>query len=247
LSRFRPLQSVGTSSLPANDELFAAAFEYAPHAMAVLKADGFIVQANRSLCRLLGFTGAELCALSAGDIIHPDDAETEREQRKRLAVADIGRYDLVQRYVRKDLRIIWARVSVSAVRSSSPNAAFFVAQVEPVPPYGCPEDVLGQEVWFARIGDATLSAIHEIGNTLTPLMLNTEMLVEQSDSADVGQSAQAIFKAARRIAFALRRLRRVHDSQPVAYIGQNRMIDLRLIGPPGMERDVSASSEAGAA
>ena len=246
MSRFRPPPAVSISPLSANDQLLAAAFESAPHAMALLNADGLIVQANRSLCRMLGFTRSELCALSAADITHPDDAETELQQRKRLAAADIGRYDLVQRYVRKDLRTIWARVSVCAVQSSSLDAAFFVAELELVPPYGFPEEIMGQEVWFARLGDATLSAIHEIGNTLTPLMVNTEMLVEQSSSDDVGQSAQAIFRAARRIAFALRRLRRVHDAQPAAYIGQNRMLDLRLLAPPA-QRNVASSDEAGAA
>jgi PAS domain S-box-containing protein len=231
LPRFRASQAA-SSSLSATDRLFAAAFENAPHPMALIDADGSILEANGSLCRMLGFTRAELWALSSDDITHPDDAETERQQRRRLAAADIARYELVQRYVRKDLRTIWAQVSVSAVRSSSDQAAFFVAELEPVPPYGCREEVMDHEVWFARLGDATLSAIHEIGNTLTPLMLNTEMLVKQSTGDEVGQSAQVIFKAARRIAFALRRLRRIHDPQSVAYVGQNRMLDLRLVAPP---------------
>ena len=245
MPRFRPSQAVSSSPRAQNDQLLAAAFDHAPQAMAVMSVDGSIVQANKRLCRLLGFSHAELCTLRSGDVVHPDDAETEREQRRRLAAADIGRFDLVQRYVRKDLRTIWARVAVSAVRNGSPESTYLVAELECVPPYGCSEEVVGHEVWFARLGDATLAAIHEIGNTLTPLMLNTEMLVEQT-TEDVGQSAQAIFKAARRIAFALRRLRRVHDPQSVAYIGQNRMNDLRLIQPPAL-RTSTGSGEAGAA
>jgi len=242
-----PSKAVGNPSLSGNDQLFAAAFENAPHPMALLAADGMIIHANRSLCRMLGFQHSEICSLRAGDITHPDDAETEREQRKRLSSATIGRYVLVQRYVRKDLRTIWARVSVTAVRSSrSLEAAFFVAELEPVPPYGRPDDVMRQEVWFARLGDATLSAIHEIGNTLTALMLNAEMLVEQTISEEMAQSADAVFKAARRIAFALRRVRRIHDSPPVAYIGPSRMLDLRLLAPPA-QRNTADSDEAGAA
>jgi len=71
------------------------------------------------------------------------------------------------------------------------------------------------------------------------------MLVEQSDSEEISQSAHGIFKAARRIAFALRRLRRVQDPQMVAYVGENRMLDLRMVAPPA-DRS-SDSSEAGAA
>ncbi len=231
---------------PATEQLFAAAFENAPYPMALIDADGLIVQANRSLCRMLGFSRSELCTLRAADITHPEDAETDREQRKRLAAADIGRYDLVQRYVRKDLRTVWARISVSAVRSSTLEPVVFVAELELVPPHNGSGEMMGQEVWFARLGDATLSAIHEIGNTLTALMLNTEMIVEQCRENEIGQSAEAIFKAARRIAFSLRRLRRLQDTQPVAYLGQSRMLDLRLVEPPALRRD-SPSGEAGAA
>ena len=247
LSRFRPSQAADSCTpLPANDQLFAAAFESAPHPMALINRAGLIVQANKSLCRILGFTRAELCVLSAADIIHPDDAETERQQRARLAAAHIGGYELIQRCVRKDLRIVWVRMSVSAVKTTALDAAFFVAELELVPAHNCPEEVIRHEVWFARLGEATFSAIHEIGNSLTPLMLNTEMLVEQPSGQDIDQSARAIFIAARRIAFALRRLRRVQDAQPAAYIGQSRMLDLRLVAPPSQRSSVN-STEAGAA
>ncbi len=247
LPRFRPSQATDASTLAAaTDQVFAAAFENAPHPMALMNAAGSIIHANAGLCRILGFARAELCALTAGDIIHPDDAETEREQRGRLAAADIGRYELVQRCVRKDLRIVWVRISVSAIRACASDAALFVAQLELVPAHNCPEEVIGNEVWFARLGDATLSAIHEIGNSLTPLMLNTEMLVEQRSGQEIDLSARAIFVAARRIAFALRRLRRIQDAQPAAYIGQSRMLDLRLVAPQ-TQRSSSSSTEAGAA
>jgi len=246
LSRFQPSPPLDLSaSSPAANQLFAAAFENAPHPMALMNADGRIVQANRSLCRMLGFTRASLCALTAADIVHPDDAPTEAEQRRRLGAADIGHYQLVQRYVRKDLRTVWARVSVSAIRGTSLEVTHLVAELEPVAPHNCSEAV-DHEVWFARLGDATLSAVHEIGNTLTALMLNAEMLIENPIGEEVGEAAHAIFKAGRRIAFALRRLRRVQDPQPVAYIGSNRMLDLRLLAPQPHRED-SDSSKAGAA
>lgn len=213
--------------------------------MALLNASGQIVHANRSLCRLLGFTRANLCAMGISEITHPDDAETERAQRHRLGAAHIGRYELDQRCVRQDLQIVWVKLSVSAIRSRPLDAAYFIVSLEPVSPHNCPE-ASANEVWFTRLGDATLSTIHEIGNTLTALMLNAEMLVEESSSAEVGDAAHAIFKAARRIAFALRRLRRVQEPQSVAYIGPDRLLDLRLLAPPAT-RVASPSKEAGAA
>lgn len=219
----------------AYEWLFADAFEYAPNGMAVLDAEGRFTQANQLLCSLLGFTRDELLQLTSNAVTHPEDAATEAEQRRRLASGEINRYQLVQRFMRRDGESTWVRVSVSASRRESVTPSYYVVQVESTEPDPAVEGE-AHDSWLARVGDATLSAVHEIGNTLTPLMLNTEMIVEQSKRGDISDSAQEIFKAARRIAFTLRRLRGISDAQPVAYLGQDRMLDLRLVAPPKDER-----------
>jgi PAS domain S-box-containing protein len=241
MSSVRPDQRLRTAD---RELLYADAFENAPHAMALVAPDGSIAHANRILCRMLGFSRSELCALSLDDLTHPDDLETDAEQRHRLAAADIGRYELVQRYLRKDGGPIWVRVSASSMRRTALAPASFILQVESVSPQEHAESRTSADL-LARFSDATLSAMHEIGNCLTPLMLNTEMIVEQAPRGEVRELAQQIFKAARRVAFALRRLRPIEDPQPVAYLGQNRLLDLRMVSPPGDELEVS--SEAGAA
>jgi PAS domain S-box-containing protein len=213
--------------------------------MALIAADGSIIQANRSLCRMLGFTRNELHVLSSNDITHPDDLETEVEQNRRLAAADIGRYELVQRYVRKDGQVIWVRLSVSAARRMPGGPVYFIAQVESVPSQNSADAGDSHAAWLARFADATLSAFHEIGNSLTPLMLNAEMILEESKRVDIRESAHQIFKAARRIAFTLRRLRSIQDCQSVAYLGQSRMLDLRMVAPPGSEAVLREDPAAG--
>ncbi len=233
MSAFRPEQPLRHALLRSDSEpLFADAFEDAPHAMALIAADGTVLQANRALCRMLGFTSIELQRLNSSDITHADDLETEAEQRRRLIAADIGRYELVQRFVRKDGQNLWVRISVSASRRPCREPSYLIAQVESVRQHDLADTGHTHDAWLARFGDATLSAIHEIGNSLTPLMVNTEMIVEQTRSADVRDSARQIFKAARRIAFALRRLRGIQDPRAVAYVGQDRMLDLRIVPVP---------------
>lgn len=201
--------------------------------MALLAEDGSILHANRAFCNMLGYSRLELRARSLSSLIHPDDIATEIEQRNRLESTAIPRYELVQRCLRKDGVMVWARLSVSAMRIGSAKPANFVAQLEKVPPYNVVENGNAGEAEASRFRDATLSAMHEIGNSLTPLMMNTEMLVEQTESSgsEISESAQQIFKAARRIAFTLRRVCGIEEVQPVAYLGQNRMLDLRLLRP----------------
>jgi PAS domain S-box-containing protein len=230
----------------AREVFFAEAFDSAPHAMALIAVGGKIVQANRLLCRMLGFRNTELVNVNIADITHPDDLATDTEQRYRLACSDIGRYELVLRYVRKNRETIWVRAAVSATRRISSDPIYFVAEIESLVPKRIDDSPDLPEVTLSRFSDATLSAIHEIGNCLTPLMMNTEMIVEQAPRGDVQDLAQQIFKAARRIAFALRRLRPIDDPRPVAYIDQNRLLDLRIVAPP-RDDEAALTDEAGAA
>lgn len=220
---------------------FADAFENAPHAMALVSEDGTLLHVNRALCRMLGYTRDELLWANVSAITQADDLPTEWEQRQRLARADIGRYEIVQRYVHKAGEPVWVRLSVSATRRDSSQLACFVVQAEAMAPPHSAEGHPADAQYLSRFGDAMLCAIHEIGNTLTPLMVNVELIVEESRDEPISGFAHEIFKAARRIAFTLRRLRKIDDSQPVAYLGTDRMLDLSLIPP--RKTDDSAEGE----
>jgi PAS domain S-box-containing protein len=210
---------------------FADAFEHAPNGMALLDTHGRITQANIAFCEILGFGRPELLGMGLTKITHPEDADTEAEQRTRLAVGEIDRYQLAQRLIREDGAATWVLLSVSACREMSGFPVYYVIQVESAGEHlpienGAPPDALAY-----RVGEA----LHEIGNALTPLMVNTQLIVEQSKSNDIGDLARVIFNAARRIAFTLRRLRDIEASQSMALMGKGRMLDLRMVSPPKTE------------
>ncbi|HET8823961.1 MAG TPA: PAS domain S-box protein [Terriglobales bacterium] len=221
---------------------FADVFENAPHAMALVSEQGTLLHVNSALCRMLGYTRDELLRTNVSAITQSDDLQTEWEQRQRLARADIGRYELVQRYLRKTGEAVWVRLSVSATRRASSQLAYFVVQAVAVGAPHCADGHEPDAQYLDRFGDATLHAMHEIGNTLTPLMVNVELIVEQTRNQPIGEFAHEIFKAARRIAFTLRRLRKIEDTQPVAYLGPDRMLDLRMVPP----RDTDDQAQPGA-
>lgn len=196
--------------------------------MALLDGDGRIAQASLVFCKMLGFTQPGLLGLRLSEITHAADVETEAEQRKRLAVGEIDRYQLVQRMVRNDGTAIWVVLSVSACRRVSGWPRYYVVQVE----NGREQRANGNRAAPDAFDDLLSEAVHEIGNTLTPLMVNTQLIVEQSAAGEIADSANVILKAARRIAFTLRRLRGLNDLHSVAYLGDARMLDLRTIAPP---------------
>ncbi|MDP9278954.1 MAG: PAS domain S-box protein [Gemmatimonadota bacterium] len=195
--------------------------------MALLDRDGTIHHANVAFCDILGYRRSELAGLGLSEITHSDDAETEAEQRKRLRSSEIDRYQLAERLIRKDGAAAWVLLSVSVCRRASGFPEYYVVQVE----NACRHVSIGDRAPDA-LAHYVGEAVHEIGNTLTPLMVNSQLIVEQSKAGDISDSAQVIFNAARRIAFTLRRLRGIKDLQPVAYLGQGRMLDLRTVAPP---------------
>ena len=212
----------------SDERLFADAFEHAPNGMALLDGDGRIVQASIALCKMLGFSQSELLGFAFSEITHPGDIETEAEQRKRLASGEIDRYQLVERLIREDEAPTWVLLSVSACRRISGFPNYYVLQIESASEHRSTADGAAPDAWELLIGEA----VHEIGNALTPLMVNSQLIVEQSTASEISDSANVIFKAARRIAFTLRRLRGLKDFQSVAYLGEARMLDLRTVAPP---------------
>ena len=218
------------SSERRSDEwLFADAFEHAPNSMALLDSEGRITHASVAFCKILGFRRAELLGLGLSEITHSDDMQTEAEQRIRLAANEIDRYQLVERLIRQDGAAAWVLLSVSVCRRVSGFPQYYVLQVES----GDGHLPIGNGAEPDSLAYLLGEAVHEIGNTLTPLMVNTQLIVEHSTPGEICDSAHVIFNAARRIAFTLRRLRGLKDFQSVAYLGQARMLDLRTVAPPG--------------
>jgi PAS domain S-box-containing protein len=212
----------------SDEQRFADAFEHAPNGMALLDSDGRITHASNAFCKILGFSQTELVGLDLSAITHSADIETEAEQRKRLASGEIDRYQLVERLIREDETATWVLLSVSACRRISGFPKYYVLQVESGGDHRSTGNGASADA-FEHLLD---EAVHEIGNTLTPLMVNTQLIVEQSTASEISDSAHVIFNAARRIAFTLRRLRGLKDLHPVAYLGDARMLDLRTIAPP---------------
>jgi len=208
---------------------FPGAFEHAPNGMALLDSDGRITQANIVFCEILGFGRAALLGMDLTKITHPDDADTEAEQRMRLAVGEIDRYQLAQRLIREDGSPTWVLLSASACRETSGSPEYYVIQVESAGEHLPIKNGAAPDAMTYRVGEA----LHEIGNALTPLMVNTQLIVEQSKSDDISDLARVIFNAARRIAFTLRRLRDIEVSQSMASAAKGRMLDLRITASEG--------------
>jgi PAS domain S-box-containing protein len=77
-----------------------------------------ILRANAAMCKLVGYTEAELLAKTALDITHPDDRDCSRELGDRQAAGELVAFDVEKRYIHKDGRVVWARTTVNVIPDS---------------------------------------------------------------------------------------------------------------------------------
>jgi len=113
------------------DEQFRTLFSEAPDGIARISADGYFLQANAALCRMLSYSEEELRAKTWLDVTHPDDLDLSREFGESLRAAN-SPMGYEKRYVDKHGRAIPVRIRVTMVRDAEGASRYAIAHVENV-------------------------------------------------------------------------------------------------------------------
>jgi PAS domain S-box-containing protein len=113
-----------------DEEVLRTAFEQAAAGIAIIAPDGRLLEANRRMCELLGYTQDELSRLTAFDFTHPDDLPLTRADVQRLLAGEISSYSRERRYIRKDGALIWMQTSVTLLRDAAGAPRRFISVVE---------------------------------------------------------------------------------------------------------------------
>lgn len=154
--------------LRESEERFRLILDEAPIGMALVAPGGRFVRVNRVLCELLGYSTEELTGLTFQEITHPEDRRSDLALVRRLARAEIPRYQLEKRYIRMDGTTVDIMLSVSALRRSDGTPRYYIAQIEDITERRRLEEQLR---FLAEIGvelaetleyDATLTRIAEL-------------------------------------------------------------------------------------
>ena len=118
------------AALAASEQRFRAAFDDAPNGMALLDLEGDFLQVNRAGCELLGRTEAELLALNAADVLHPEDVGLE-DVAGDYALAG-GRPDTrhQMRVQRPDGSVRWVQAQVSVIHDEGGEPTQYIVQAQ---------------------------------------------------------------------------------------------------------------------
>ena len=131
-------------ALNQSEQRLRAIFESVGVGILEIDASERILAANDRICQTLGYTREELLGMSLRELTAPQD----REESDNVN-ADVrgGRYDTLayeKRYLKRDNQLLWAHVTVSAIRDSR---GAYVRSV------GTIEDISERKLLERKIGD----------------------------------------------------------------------------------------------
>ena len=120
------------AAIQESEERFRSAFDYAAIGMALVAPSGRLLQTNRSLCEILGYTEAELLNTDYQSITHPDDLPTALVQMDQLLRGVSPAFQLEKRYQHKHGHTVWVLLTVSLFRDTLNKSSRFIFQVQDI-------------------------------------------------------------------------------------------------------------------
>jgi diguanylate cyclase (GGDEF)-like protein/PAS domain S-box-containing protein len=111
---------------------FEAAFNAAPHGVAIVGLDGTFLHVNQKLAAILGYSAAELVDITFQEITHPDDLDADLAQVDALLAGEIHSYEMEKRYFTKQGHLIWVLLAVAIVRDEDGSPRHFISQVQDI-------------------------------------------------------------------------------------------------------------------
>ncbi|HUI25044.1 MAG TPA: PAS domain S-box protein [Candidatus Kryptonia bacterium] len=120
------------SALHASEIRFQNAFRHASVGMALVSSDGRPLQINPALCKMLGYSEAELLPKPVSEVMHPDDWPAAQRDLQRLITGEATTYEAERRYLHKSGAVVWTQMSVSLVRDEDGRPLHTVSQLHDI-------------------------------------------------------------------------------------------------------------------
>lgn len=118
-----------SNQLRNSEERLKNTIQEAAIGMALVSPQGVLLDANRSLCEMLGYTNEELTKMDFQSITHPDDLLADTASFEQLWAGEIYKYHMEKRYIHKDGHIVWGDLNVSLLRGDDGQPIYTIGQV----------------------------------------------------------------------------------------------------------------------
>jgi diguanylate cyclase (GGDEF)-like protein/PAS domain S-box-containing protein len=120
------------AALRHSESQFRTAFDRAPIGMALVSLEGRWLQVNESLCRIVGYSEAELAERDFQSITHPEDLQADLAFMRQLIDGSASDYQMIKRYLHKQGQVVWALLCVSLVSDEAGQPLYVIAQIQDI-------------------------------------------------------------------------------------------------------------------
>jgi two-component system, cell cycle sensor histidine kinase and response regulator CckA len=208
-------------ALKESEERFRATFEQAAVGVAHIRPDGRFLLVNQKFCDIVGYTRDELIEKTFQEITYPYDLEADLENVRLMLLNEIQSYAMHKRYMRKDGSFVWINLTVSLVRTSSGEPAYFISVIEDISEHKKLEEQLSQAQKMEAIGQLAGGIAHDFNNLLTAVIGYGNLLkAEVAKGSHLDGYVTQILNAAEKAALLTRDLltfgrKHITNPQPV--------------------------------
>ncbi len=144
-------------ALRESEERFRGIFEHAGTGIALIDPEGKIMKVNPAFVRMFGYDEDELYGMQSRDLIYPPDREEAGALHRKAVSGESTRRE--KRYVTKDGRIIWGRLTTSLLRDSG-ERGLVIAMVEDITDWREMQNALAEsEERFRKIAQRSFDMI----------------------------------------------------------------------------------------
>jgi len=193
ISRDITEQKRAEAALRESEERFRRIFEEGPLGVALVGKDYQFLKVNSALCRMVGYSEAELLQRSFVDITHRDDVREDVELAERLFRGTIPFFKLQKRYVKKNGEIIWIDLTASVIRDKEGKPVHGLAMIEDITEIKRTQEEALARQKLESVGVLAGGIAHDFNNLLGGILASTELaLTECAEGSAVEEELQRI-------------------------------------------------------
>ncbi len=119
-------------ALAESEEKFRKVFEEGPVGIHLVDHDFKTIQVNEEMTRILGYSEEELLSLTFPDYTHPDDLNKDLKLSKMLFKGKIPNFTLEKRYITKENKLIWGKLTCSVIRNNKGEILYGIGLIEDI-------------------------------------------------------------------------------------------------------------------
>lgn len=118
--------------LQMSENKFKLVFENTTVGFVVAKPDTTFEDINPAFANMLGYDVGELMKLTFRDFTHPDDLTIELPLLQKLLNKEISNYSIIKRYIKRTGELIWVRLNVGVLWTSTGDLKYLIALAEDI-------------------------------------------------------------------------------------------------------------------